>query len=136
MSCVHCCNLMSLSVALSAANILICAEGHSSVATWRLMYQQLFQLLSVHADGFLCLPLPHWQSEQSVCSYISLLRFLTFHLSCFCSSVSAAITRSFLLSVVWDSFEAGALPPSVFSLSTRLLALAYSHRHTLGILTL
>ena len=60
---------------------------------------------------------------------IFLLRFL--NLSCFCSSVSAGVTRSLLLSAVWVSCEAGSPRPSVFSLSTQLLALAI-HRHTVG----
>ena len=58
----------------------------------------------------------HWQPEQSWSAPISLLCF--FNLSCFCSSVSAGVARSHLLSAMWVSREAGSLLPSVFSLST------------------
>ena len=46
-----------------------------------------------------------------------------------CSSISAGVTRSLLLSAVCVSCEEGSLTPSIFSLSTQLLALAI-HRHT------
>ena len=52
--------------------------------------------------------------------YIHLLTFPVFaHLS-----LPMSLVPSRLLSAVWVSREAGSLPPSVFSLSTQLLAVA------------
>ena len=109
-------NLMSLSVVLSAGNPYPLQSGVFISSSFSCL---AFTLTGSH--------LFHWKSEQSVCSYLFPPLSQPFLL---CSSVSAGVARSLLLSAIWVSHEAGSLPTSVFSLSTQLLALAY--RHTVG----
>ena len=106
-----------------------CCNLFQWLVTFRFVLKFTYLLQSVFiSSSFSCqafmltgFHLFHWQVEQSVCSYLSPLQ--TF--PCFCSSVSAGFARSLLLSAIWVSREAGSLSPSVFSLSTQLLALAY-----------
>ena len=105
-------------MALSAANLSVCGNGthllQSGVFISNRFRCQVFTLTGSH--------LFHWQSEWTVCSYLS-SAFSTFF--CFCMSVFASVTRSLLLSTVWVSHEPKSLLPSLFSLSTQLLVLAY-----------
>ena len=130
-----------LGISFSAASLsLICCKicmgslsgvvSAASLSHWRvLICYNLVSLSAVvsaakrsHWQVLVPLPLAVWAEHL-------LLRFL--NLSCFCLSVSAGIARSLLLSAVCVSHEAGSLLPSVFTLSTQLLALAI-HTHTVG----
>ena len=67
-----------------------------------------------------------WQSEHSICSYLSPLFSQPFLLLLVCLCGHCSFPPSYR-----QSGLAGSLPPSAFSLSTQLFALAI-HRHTVG----
>ena len=95
-------------------------EGHSSALIWHL-HQQQFQLSAQQQFQLSALTgshLFHWLSEQSICSYLSPLLSQPFLLLLVC------LCRRHSFRPLIGS-EAGSLQPSVFSLSTQLLALAY-----------
>ena len=116
-------NLASLSSVVSAASLSLIRckiwclfQWHSQLLTFwfvlkgtHLLQSGVFISSSFSCQAFTLTGshLFHWQSEDSVCFYLSPPTF-------YCSSVSAGVARSLLLSAVWVRHEAGSLPPSVF----------------------
>ena len=112
-------NLASLSSAVSAASLSFAGVPFSDSFSCQSFSLTLkgthLQQFDVYFRGTLsCWPFGVWEGHWSAAI-------------CFCSFVSAGFGCSLLSSAVWVSREAGSLPPSVFSQSTQLLAVAYRH---------